>query len=54
MDNFKKLKIFLKFAKFEVINNFDVHNVGECIGSNLPMLVYFDENDNRDFMKIID
>lgn len=42
MDNFKKLKIFLKFAKFEVINKFDVSNVGECIGSNLPMLVYFD------------
>ena len=41
MENFKKLKVFLKFAKFEIINKFDVDNVGECIGSNLPMLVYF-------------
>lgn len=54
MDDFKKLKIFLKFAKFEIINKFDVDNVGECIGSNLPMLVYFNEDDNREFMKIVD
>ena len=53
MQNFKKLKIFLKFAKFEIINKFDVNNVGECIGQNLPILVYFDKNENREFMKII-
>lgn len=32
MDDFKNLKFFLKFAKFEVINKFNVDNVGECIG----------------------
>lgn len=44
MDDLKKLKIFLKFSKFDVVNKFNVDNVGECIGLNLPMLVYFDEN----------
>lgn len=47
-DNFAKLKQFLNFARFDVINDFSVDIVGETIGSKIPMLILFDESEDRD------
>lgn len=44
----------MNFARFDVINDFSVDIVGETIGSKIPMLVLFDESNNRDFLSILE
>ena len=51
---FAKLKQFLNFARFDVINDFTVDIVGETIGSKIPMLILFDETNNRDFLQTLE
>lgn len=53
-ENFPKLKQFLNFARFDVINDFSVDVVGETIGSKIPMLVLFDKQKNRETISILE
>ena len=52
--NLKKLRVFLKYAKYEAINEFNVELVGESIGAKIPLLVYFDKNTNKDFTEVLE
>lgn len=53
-ENFAKLKQFLNFARFDVINDFTVDVVGETIGSKIPMLVFFDPSSNRELLGVLE
>lgn len=52
-DKLKELKIFLKYAKYEAINPFNVELVGESIGAKIPLLVYFDQDINKEHIRVL-
>lgn len=45
-DDFQKLRLFLKFVRFDFVNRFTQDLIGEAIGSRIPILVYVDPHNN--------
>lgn len=44
----------MNFARFDVINNFSVDIVGETIGSKIPMLILFDDKEDRNLLSVLE
>lgn len=53
-DNFQKLKQFLKFVRFDFVNDFTQDLIAEAIGSKIPLLIYVDPDSSSKNLKLLE